>query len=173
MKLKFLLPLGVIISLFVLAGLFFIWAEYQIKVPLSKTYQEKKIIIERGEGLKDIAIKLKNSEVTRSKFWFEFYAFYKGWANSLQAGEYTLSSSMSISEIAPMIASGEAESQEKKVTIPEGFTLKQIDQRLRLIRKHPVEALGLPLEPLQKFMTTLGCFLPKLGMYTVTTVENL
>ena len=121
-----------LISLFILfclvSGCFFI--RYQIITPLINQSAEQTFIIEKGEGSKEIATNLEKVGLIRNKDLFEYYVFYKGWTAQLQAGQYTLSPSLNIPQIAQKIVKGEAVSQEIQVTIPEGFTLKQIDQRL-------------------------------------------
>ena len=103
---------------------------YQIKTPLIQEGQETLFIIEKGQGLKEIAANLEEVELIRSKNWFMTYIFYRGWAAQLQAGEYLLNPSWNISQIAQKIVKGEIISFEVLITIPEGFTLKQIDARL-------------------------------------------
>ncbi len=109
-------------------GYFFI--KEQIFTPLSNQPIEQSFIIEKGEGLKEISANLEKAGLVRNKTYFEYYALFQGWAARLQAGEYFLSPSLNIPQIAGTIVKGEASSQEITVTIPEGFTLKQIDARL-------------------------------------------
>jgi len=109
-------------------GYFFI--KYQIFTPLNNQPAEQPFTIEKGDGLREIAAGLEKEELIRNKTYFEYYVLCRGWAARLQAGEYLLSPSLNITQIAETIVKGEAASQEITVTIPEGFTLKQIDARL-------------------------------------------
>lgn len=102
---------------------------YQIKTPLSKDEIEQTIIIERGKSIKEIAKELEEANLIRGSFYFQFYTFLKNKKN-LQAGEYLLSPSMSISQIVEILSLGKVVRHEVKITIPEGFTVKQIDERL-------------------------------------------
>ena len=120
---------GIIFLILFLIGIAF-FAYYQIKTPLIQEGQETLFIIEKGQGLKEIAANLEEVELIRSKNWFMTYIFYRGWAAQLQAGEYLLNPSWNISQIAQKIVKGEIISFEVLITIPEGFTLKQIDARL-------------------------------------------
>jgi len=87
-------------------------------------------LVSEGEGLKQIATNLESTQLIKDKFWFLAYAVYKGWSGGMQAGEYNLSPTLNIVQIAEKIARGEVIQQVIKVTIPEGFTLKQADERL-------------------------------------------
>jgi len=109
-------------------GYFFI--DYQIFTPLTIQSAEQTFIIEKGEGLREISAHLEEKELIRNKTIFEYYVWYRGWAARLQAGEYSLSSSLNIPQTAEKIVKGEATSQETNITIPEGFDLKKIDARL-------------------------------------------
>ena len=109
-------------------GYFFI--RYQIFTPLNSQSTEQTFIIKKGEGLREIAADLEKEGLIRNKIYFKYYVIYQGWAARLQAGQYTLSPSLNITQIAETIVKGKAASQEITITIPEGFTLKQIDARL-------------------------------------------
>lgn len=109
-------------------GCFFI--KEQIFTPLNSQSAEQSFTIEKGEGLREIAADLEKEGLIRNKIYFEYYVLYRGWAARLQAGEYLLSPSLDITQIAETIVEGGAASQEITITIPEGFTLKQIDARL-------------------------------------------
>jgi len=109
-------------------GSFFI--KEQVFTPLSSQSAERSFIIEKGEGLREISANLEKAGLVRNKTYFEYYVFFRGWAARLQAGEYFLSPSLNITQIAETIVKGESASQEITITIPEGFTLKQIDARL-------------------------------------------
>jgi len=118
----------IIIILFVISSYSFL--KYQIETPLNNQTEEIVFIIEKGDGLKLIADNLERDGVIRNKAWFTAYVFYKGWAGNLQAGEYSLDSDLNIIQIAEKIFKGNIISREIKITIPEGFNLKQIDARL-------------------------------------------
>lgn len=117
---------GVLALLAVIAG-FFIF--YQIKTSLSKSNYEQEIIIEKGDSIKTIAKKLEDAQVIRGAFYFETYVWLKNKRN-LQAGEYIFRPSMTIVEIAESLSGGKINRNDVKITIPEGFSVKQIDERL-------------------------------------------
>jgi UPF0755 protein len=127
---RFILFLLSIVLIFacLIGGYFFI--KYQLNIPLNVQSAEQIFTIEKGESLKEIASRLEEANLIRDRIWFLVYVFYKGWAAELQAGQYELSPSLNIPQIAQKIVKGEVVSQEIVITIPEGFTLKQIDARL-------------------------------------------
>ena len=92
--------------------------------------EEKLIKIEKGWGSGEVAQELKDEELISSKWTFILYVWVRGYKNHLQAGEYLLNSKMSIPKIAKIIAQGEVAPNYAKVTIPEGWTNKQIEERL-------------------------------------------
>ena len=124
MKLRLL-----IISFIILLGIFFICQG--IYLPKDSAFTENKLFsIEKGQNLFQIAENLEKEGLIKNKFLFDFYIITKGMSRKLQAGEYYLNPSMSIVGITKKIISGEVARRE--VTIPEGFTIKQIEERLNL-----------------------------------------
>jgi len=126
-KIFFLLSL--IFVFFCLLGFVF-YVDYQLDTPLSVNASEQVFIIESGQGLEEVAQNLFEANLISGKIWFNSYITYKGWATQLQAGEYVLSPVLNIRQISRKIVKGDTLSNEIKVTIPEGFTLRQIDARL-------------------------------------------
>ncbi|MBC7327106.1 endolytic transglycosylase MltG [bacterium] len=88
----------------------------------------KEIEIKAGSSLLSIADNLKKEGLIRSKGVFIALAFLTGKVKKLKAGLYEISPNLSPYKILNMIAKGE--SKIVKVTIPEGFTIKQIGKRL-------------------------------------------
>src|SRR3989338_11482696 len=110
---------------FTISVLVFWW---QIRIPLSRSAEIKFFKVEKGESAKIIAEHLKNSNLIENQFFFQLYVFLSLRQHALKSGEYELSQSMSIREIADNIVLGGT--NEVLITIPEGFSLKQIEQRL-------------------------------------------
>jgi len=105
---------------------FFLWQGIYLP-KTQKNIQEKLFFIERGQGNEEIAINLRNQNLIRHQLLFELYIYVRGISGNLQVGVYSLSPSMSISEIANKIAVGDVYT--KRITIPEGFTIRQIEKR--------------------------------------------
>ena len=83
--------------------------------------------IEQGRGVEEIAINLENQKLIKHRYLFKFYALIRGVSLEIQAGVYQLSPSMAISEIVDKIIIGDIYT--KKITIPEGFNIRQIEER--------------------------------------------
>jgi len=103
---------------------------YQLKIPLSKGEAEKVFVIEEGQNLKKIAQNLRIERIIGSKWTFIIYVFLEGRTKGLQAGKYNLSSDMNIVEVAKKIINGETIQDWTKVTFPEGWTNKQVEEKL-------------------------------------------
>jgi UPF0755 protein len=121
---KILLILGAILIVLVIFLIFL-----ELVEPVSKG-SEKLIVIEKGWGSGDIAQRLKDEDLIKSKWLFVFYAWVRGFNKHLQAGDYLLNPEMTLFKIAKIIARGEINPNWVKITIPEGWTNKQIEERL-------------------------------------------
>lgn len=101
-----------------------------VQAPLSKNVEERIFVVEKGQGSEKIAENLKSEGLIRSKWLFFYYIWFRGKSTKLQAGGYSLSPSMSISEIAKKILYGDVIKNWVKITIPEGWSNKKIEERL-------------------------------------------
>lgn len=127
---KLFLAIYIIVALvLILAASGFFYIYHQIGTPLAVKGQDQQVIIEKGLSIEQIAMMLEDEGLIRSAFYFETYVYFEG-VNNLQAGDYTLNPSMNIPEIAEVLSGGLVKRNEVRVTIPEGFTVKQIDERL-------------------------------------------
>ena len=128
---KIILSIIILFFLFaiiVAAGCFYI--ENKINRSFSDNNIQKEFVIESGQGVKKIAANLEKEGLIIGSDYFEIYVWQKKIADRLQAGKYSLSASMAIPEIADLFAGGQIKSNEVQVTIPEGFTLDEIEKRL-------------------------------------------
>lgn len=117
----------IFLILFAAGGFFYVY--HQINTPLAVKGETKEVTIEKGLGVKAIGRQLESEGLIRDANYFNLYIYLSNVKN-LQAGDYSLSPSMSIPEIINILASGKVVSHDIKITIPEGFTLKQIDDQL-------------------------------------------
>lgn len=111
------------ILIIIIIVLFFILQAIYVPKSFSET-EDKLFLIEKGENLFQIANKLEQEGMIRSRFFFNFFVFLKNSQSKLQAGEYSLNSSMNITEIANKIISGDT--IKILITIPEGWNLRDI-----------------------------------------------
>jgi UPF0755 protein len=118
-----------ILSILVLMVIGFIWQGIYLPKDSAEVV-EKLFLVERGENLFQIGENLEREGLIKNKFFFDFYVLMKGRQKNLQAGQYFLSSAIGIPEIAKKIISGDV--AKIMVTIPEGWTQKQIEEKLKL-----------------------------------------
>ncbi len=110
------------ISLFIWQGIF---------LPKSFSEKENKVfLVKRGESLFQIAENLEREGLIKNKLFFLIYVLGKGDQKKLQAGKYFFNLSMNVAEIAKKMVAGEIAIM--KVTIPEGFTVRDIEEKLKL-----------------------------------------
>jgi UPF0755 protein len=87
---------------------------------------ELKVI--KGQGIKEIAAALSQARLIKSVTVFKFYIILSGEAQHLKPGTYQFNGQMSVPEMVDFLIKGVNE--ETTVTIPEGTTVKEIDQIL-------------------------------------------
>lgn len=117
-----------------LACVFFIYlfVENKINSPFVSEKIEARIFeVEKGDSLMEISEGLQDEKIISSSFLFKLQAKIEKKGNLLQAGKYFLSPNMSIAEIVDVMATGDVFLDTLKLTIPEGFTLKNIDERIQ------------------------------------------
>ncbi|MBU3895825.1 endolytic transglycosylase MltG [Patescibacteria group bacterium] len=103
----------------------FLWSSMYLPLDL-RTNKMVGFSIEKGEGAKQISVKLKEQGIIRFSSAFRIYALFSGSSHILQAGEYNLSPSLSASEIVIKMTSGDV--VRERITIPEGWDIKKIGQ---------------------------------------------
>jgi len=118
MKKLFLLPIIVTIFIFVL----FV---YLNSAP--NFMNEETLIIKNGETLQSVAKNLKNKNLIRNVKFFKILSYLR-LKQHVKTGEYKIYKSMTSSDIFNKLASGKV--LIAKITIPEGFNLFQIAERL-------------------------------------------
>lgn len=88
------------------------------------SFEEKSFLVKKGESVFQIAGDLEKENLIKNRIYFALYLLLKGQFRKLQTGEYLLSPSITISEIAKKIVSGET--LKEKITIIEGWNLRDI-----------------------------------------------
>lgn len=84
--------------------------------------------VESGDTVQTISRNLMKAGLIDSDFYFRIFAKQSGKQSKLQAGEYNLSPTMSISEIVEILARGKAVSDERTIKLIEGWNSKEISQ---------------------------------------------
>lgn len=110
-----------------------------VLLPRSLSFKEELLFtINQGEGSKDIAFDLEKEKMIWWRQLFRAYVLIRSTADQLQAGTYRISPSMSILTLAEKFASGDV--AKETITIPEGFTSKQIWARLQVLPGYDKQA---------------------------------
>lgn len=91
-----------------------------------KTPQDTKFSISEGDGTREIAKNLKSAKLVRSETLFYFYVYWKHWY--LLPGTYEIKKGTSLVDLAQLFRGGKVD--EDTVTIPEGWRVTQIDEKL-------------------------------------------
>jgi len=111
------------VSAIIILIFFYIWQG--IYLPKNALSEESVIfLVKKGQGVEKIAANLENQELIKNKYLFIFYTLSRKKELELKAGEYEISTAMSISQIVDKIASGD--SVNEIITIVEGWTSEDI-----------------------------------------------
>ncbi|MFZ2620872.1 MAG: endolytic transglycosylase MltG [Alphaproteobacteria bacterium] len=90
---------------------------------------EKRVVIAAGSGVNAIAKTLAQEGVIESSTQFHAAVRLMGLGGTLRAGEYVFPAQFSLRSVVNMLALGDVAG--RRVTIPEGLTVKQIVERLK------------------------------------------
>lgn len=111
-----------ILSAIVFTSAFYLFNYYTEKFIFNS--QLKIVEIKKGESVKTISKKLQENKVILNDKLFILYVVFNKLQSSLKAGEYEFSKNITIKEVTDKLLRGEVKL--RKVTIPEGLTVKQI-----------------------------------------------
>jgi UPF0755 protein len=126
MNLNKKISLAIVIILIAIGGLFYFRNE--VYYSHGSYAGQKTFTISQGEGNAEIAGRLAAEGLISGKYYFYYYIRTHGLLNKIMPGDYQLSGSLTIPEIAHIITNV----QEKfvKITFPEGFAAAQMAARL-------------------------------------------
>lgn len=91
---------------------------------------EVEIVIEEGSGAKQIADKLHDAGIIKSPLFFRLYAKSGGYDSKFQNGVYRFCKQDSYEDLVEALTEQGLKASTVKVTIPEGWTVDQIAERL-------------------------------------------
>jgi UPF0755 protein len=91
---------------------------------------DQEITISKGSSVKLISENLEKQGFIKNSKVFALYCKLNDKSARIKAGKYVLSSSMSVPQIVEKLVSGNADTNSVRFTIPEGFELRQIADRL-------------------------------------------
>lgn len=124
-KIKFIIIFLIILGIF---SLFFY--SYQINYPLAKEGEEISFVIKGGQSPQAIAESLEEQGIIKSSFWLRYYLKNKRLANQVIAGTFSLSPTMSISQIAKKITTLNIIDNETEIVLIEGWNASEIGEYL-------------------------------------------
>jgi UPF0755 protein len=118
-----------VVLVVMLAGAGVVGAAYVLNQPPARELAGPvEFSIERGESLTSIANRLENLGIIRSGFMLRLIAQAQGTATSVQSGNYLFSERMSARSMHDYLLSGNQVL--RRVTIPEGLTVRGVAERL-------------------------------------------
>ncbi|MBI5793506.1 endolytic transglycosylase MltG [Candidatus Uhrbacteria bacterium] len=82
--------------------------------------------VKSGDSVSEIAEDLNRAGIITSELFFKIYVKLTGNASNLQAGSFELTSGMNFRTLVAELTNAQA--QEAEITIPEGYTVKQIGE---------------------------------------------
>jgi len=127
-KKRFIIP--VIFAVFILGafatGVFYV--KSTVQKPASSVSEEIDFTIKEGESTQDIGNRLENEGLIKSSWVFAVYLKYKGQSSFIQAGDYKLKKNYTMLEVIEVLTKGRVSLG--KLTIPEGWTNRQIGEEL-------------------------------------------
>ncbi|MBI5184841.1 MAG: endolytic transglycosylase MltG [Nitrospinae bacterium] len=116
------------VSAMVLSGLFYFYQDV-IHSPVSPSPGPAVIfLIPKGASFSSVAADLKKNGLLPHPYFFDLFARRQNKRGSLKAGEYSLDSGMSPAQILDILTEGR--SIQLSLTVPEGFNLREIADRL-------------------------------------------
>jgi len=122
---------GIVLLAVIVSGGVFYYARELFRYAESspeKNGKHRIITVDQGQSIAALARMLESEGIIRFPDRFRLYARLKGYDRRIKAGEYSLSSSMSPAEILQAVVRGKVNLY--RITIPEGYDLKQISQVL-------------------------------------------
>jgi UPF0755 protein len=105
------------------------WVYWQLKPPVG-TGEAVDIRVEPGESVSAVATNLERAGLIRNAFVFRLYVKYKAAGQTFQAGNYKLVQGTSIPGLISALSHGDVVNNAVTVTIPEGYTVVQIADKL-------------------------------------------
>ncbi len=118
-----------LLLLIIMGVMVIFWAKRDYERALSQPVvtDSDVFVIKKGESFRQITRRLQQKWAI-NPYWFRVIAYQKKVTNQLKAGEYVLQPGMSLPDILAVFVRGKV--RQYAITFPEGWTFKQIRQRL-------------------------------------------
>ena len=140
------LLLGVAVVLLLVLGAAGVWVSRQIN-PSGSPGEVRTITVPEGASSSSIGELLADEGIISSAFVWDWYLRING-GGPFQAGEYQLAEDSSMGDVVDSLSDGPAPPEERRYTVPEGFTLDEILDRLA----DPDKGLGFDAAELRQLM---------------------
>jgi UPF0755 protein len=98
-----------------------------------------RVVVPRGATLHVAAESLAKARIVRNATAFRIYAMFRGRDRSIRAGTYVIGPRLSWGEMLDVLQGGKG--VEKRITIPEGWSLDQIVPQLARVLSAPVDSV--------------------------------
>lgn len=105
------------------------WSHFtaeNIDAPNPNDQTEISFTVNSGDSLTKVANKLQSQGIIRNRTVFRYYADFMGFGQKIQAGEYQLSRSMNIGQIAEKLTQGDGRTLVRTITIIPGWSIEDI-----------------------------------------------
>lgn len=145
--------LFVAIFLSVLGVSFFLFGSYATDHLTGAVKEEQRFEVRQNENILTLGKRLEESKIIFSRYTFVWYFFHEEKSRQLIAGQYALSGSLTVPELAVILTSGKTISRDIKVTFPEGWTASKMAERLTANNLPGKEFLTLVQAPLPLWRT--------------------
>jgi UPF0755 protein len=126
--LKAMVLAAVAFVLFAGAGVWYLLDRVDTAHGVNETSQ--RFAIQSGEGVTSVAERLDAAGIVDGRLTFIAYTVKTGSYKKFQVGEYSLSGKLSVAEIAEKFVGGKVMPAGVRVTFPEGWTIREIAERL-------------------------------------------
>ena len=118
----------VIILVILITSFFYLWN--QAATSTGNIDSAKSFEIKKGDDALAIAKNLEKEGIIKDDLYFNFYVWKKDLHGKIIAGEYLFAAGITIPDVAHMITKGEAVSNQKRITFPEGWEIKDMKVRM-------------------------------------------
>lgn len=108
----------------------YLWYRHALSAPGDAEDPKVRVTVESGASAQAISEELESEGAIRSAWAFRWYVKRAGAAADLKAGSYALSPSLSVPEVVDILTGKEKAGGQVTVTIPEGYTVQDIDALL-------------------------------------------
>lgn len=127
MKKRVVRVFGLLLVLGLLSAGTLVFVDSALFQPLNPGGEDVVFEVRPGQGLRTVSRNLERADLIPFGILVEVYGRRQGYAGRLQAGRYLVSGAMTPAEILSKIVSGDAVQDELTVTIPEGWSLDDIE----------------------------------------------